>query len=52
MTTPAKLISEKHENLAPKKEDLSTDTKESPQEVENQRSTISVQTGILRDTKF
>ena len=49
MTTPAKLISEKHENLAPKKEDISTDTKESPQEVENQRSTISVQTGILRD---
>ena len=27
MTTPAKLISEKHENLAPKKEDLPTDTK-------------------------
>ena len=48
-----KLISKKHENLVPKKQDHLIDIKQrSPQKVENQRSTISVQTGILRETKF
>ena len=52
-TTPRKLISKKHENLVPKKQDHFIDTKQrSPQKVENQRSIISFRTGIPRDSKF
>ena len=40
-------------NLLSKKEDLFIDSKQrSPQEVESQRSTISFQTGIPRDSKY
>ena len=46
------MISKKHGNSMSTQEHLFIDSKQSPQEFENQRSIISLQTGIPRDTKF
>ena len=47
------IISKKRENSVSMRKDLLIDSKQrSPQEVENQRSITSFQTGIPRDSKF
>ena len=49
----SQIISKKRENFVSTREDLFIDSKQrNPQEVENQRSITSFQTGVPRDSKF